>query len=79
MLAREHGHDLRLDHVLCRPYSLAKLAVMSAPLVRLASTTTGRRVMPATMRFRVGKDCLPGSRLNGSSVIGVARRPHEKG
>src|SRR5664279_1972772 len=48
-----------------RPYSLAKLAVMSAPLVRLASTTTVPSVMPATMRLRMGKDCLSAGRLKG--------------
>src|SRR6266404_862413 len=53
----------------CRPYSAAKLAVIRAPLVRLASTTTVPRVIPATIRLRIGKDCLSGGRLNGNCVI----------
>ena len=51
-----------------RPYSVAKLAVIKAPLVRLASTTTVPRVMPATIRLRIGKDCLSGGRLKGNCV-----------
>src|ERR1051326_6541047 len=43
-------------------------AVMSAPLVRLASTTTVPRVIPATMRLRMGNDCLSAFRLNGNWV-----------
>src|SRR5204863_8676342 len=49
----------------CRTYSLAKLAVISAPLVRLASTITVARVIPATIWLRVGKDCLAACRLEG--------------
>ena len=45
------------------------LAVMSAPLVRFASTTTVPSVMPATMRLRMGKDCLSAFRLNGNWVM----------
>ena len=40
-----------------RPYSAAKLAVMSAPLT-ICFTTTVPCVMPATMRLRMGKLCL---------------------
>src|SRR5215472_11681885 len=50
----------------CRPYSVAKFAVMSAPLVRLASTTTVPRLIPATMRLRIGNDCLSGGRLKAN-------------
>ena len=49
-----------------RPYSVAKFAVMSAPLLRFASTTTVPSVMPATMRLRMGKDCLSAGRLKGN-------------
>ena len=53
----------------CRPYSVAKLAVIRAPLARLASTTTVPSVMPATMRLRMGNDCLSGGRLKGNCVM----------
>src|SRR5204863_3086741 len=49
-----------------RPYSLAKLAVINAPLLKFASTTTVPSVIPATIRLRIGKDCLSGGRLNGN-------------
>jgi len=45
------------------------LAVINAPLVRLASTTT----VPSghagdRLRLRMGKDCLSALRLNGNCV-----------
>ena len=51
-----------------RPLSAAILAVINAPLVRLASTTTVPSVMPATRRLRMGKLCLSALRLNGNCV-----------
>jgi hypothetical protein len=48
----------------CRPYSVAKFAVINAPLVRFASTTTVPRVMPATMRCE----------LEGLLVCGAVER-----
>src|ERR1035441_8150697 len=52
-----------------RPASTAMPAVIKAPLVRLASTTTVPNVIPATIRLRMGKDCLVPGRLKGNWVI----------
>src|SRR5436190_929375 len=41
---------------------------MSAPLTRFASTTSVPRDIPATMRLRIGNDCLSALRLNGNCV-----------
>src|ERR1017187_10102106 len=52
---------------------------MSAPLVKLASTTTVPKVIPATMRLRMGKLCLSALRLKGNWVINApcaAMRPN---
>ena len=51
-----------------RPWSAACPAVMSAPLLSPASTTSKPSLQPLTMRLRWGNVCTSGETVIGNSV-----------